>query len=51
MTQEERDAAHKSEEEEFRRRMMAKFAEDDRLEQLNQQKRRMKQVIWGLNWG
>lgn len=35
--QEEREAARKAEEEAFRRAMMAKFAEDDRLEQLNQQ--------------
>ena len=32
------------EEEEFRRQMMAKFAEDDRIEQMNAQKRRMKQL-------
>eukprot|EP00842_Homolaphlyctis_polyrhiza_P001011 jgi/Hompol1/1910/HPOL_000225-RA len=31
-------------EEEFRQKMMAKFAEDDRLDQVNQQKRRMKQI-------
>ncbi len=34
----------KAEEEAFRARMMAKFAEDDRLEQLNAQRRRLKQV-------
>ncbi|CAL8364729.1 meiosis-specific nuclear structural protein 1 [Gadus morhua] len=32
------------EEEAFRRTMMAKFAEDDRLEQMNAQRRRMKQL-------
>ena len=36
--------AEKVEEEEFRRQMMAKFAEDDRIEQMNAQKRRMKQL-------
>lgn len=41
---EEREAAQKREEEDFRARLMAKFAEDDRLEQMNAQKRRMKQV-------
>ncbi len=41
---EEREAAYKEEEEEFRRQLMAKFAEDDRIEQMNQQKRRMK--VW-----
>lgn len=39
---EEREAAQKREEEEFRQKMMEKFAEDDRIEQLNAQKRRMK---------
>ncbi|KAL6760706.1 flagellar associated protein [Haematococcus lacustris] len=39
----EREREMKAEEEAFRARMMAKFAEDDRLEQLNAQKRRMKQ--------
>ena len=34
----------KEEEEIFRAKLMAKFAEDDRLEQLSQQKRRMKQL-------
>lgn len=38
--------AEKEEEEEFRRQMMAKFAEDDRIEQMNAQKRRMKQLGW-----
>ena len=31
-------------EEDFKRRLMEKFAEDDRLEQLNAQKRRMKEL-------
>ena len=31
-------------EEEFRRRMMEKFAEDDRIEQMNAQKKRMKEL-------
>lgn len=39
-----RKQAEKEEEEEFRQQMMAKFAEDDRLELLNAQKRRMKQL-------
>ena len=37
-------AAEKEEEEAFRQQMMAKFAEDDRIEQMNAQKRRMKQL-------
>ena len=32
------------EEEEYRRQLMAKFAEDDRIELMNAQKRRMKQL-------
>ena len=36
--------AEKEEEEEFRQQMIAKFAEDDRLELMNAQKRRMKQL-------
>lgn len=36
--------AEKEEEEAFRKMMMAKFAEDDRIEQMNSQKRRMKQL-------
>lgn len=36
--------AEREEEEAFRRTMMAKFAEDDRIEQMNAQKRRMKQL-------
>lgn len=39
-----RRQAEKEEEEAFRRTMMAKFAEDDRIEQMNAQKRRMKQL-------
>ncbi|RUS73281.1 hypothetical protein EGW08_018954 [Elysia chlorotica] len=35
--------AEKEEEDEFRKQMLAKFAEDDRIEQMNAQKRRMKQ--------
>ncbi|MED6233907.1 hypothetical protein ATANTOWER_018955 [Ataeniobius toweri] len=34
----------KEEEEAFRKTMMAKFAEDDRIEQMNDRKRRMKQL-------
>ncbi|KAG2486968.1 hypothetical protein HYH03_014341 [Edaphochlamys debaryana] len=41
---EEREAAFRAEEEEFRQRMLAKFAEDERLEQMNAQKRRMRQA-------
>ena len=37
-------AAEREEEEQFRRQMMDKFAEDDRIEQMNAQKRRMKQL-------
>ncbi len=36
--------AEKEEEEVFRQQMMAKFAEDDRIEQMNAQRRRMKQL-------
>lgn len=39
-----RRQAEKVEEEAFRQMMMAKFAEDDRIEQMNAQKRRMKQL-------
>ncbi len=39
-----REEAQRREEEEFRQQMMAKFAEDDRIEQMNAQKRRMKQL-------
>ncbi len=41
---ERRRQAEKEEEEAFRKIMMAKFAEDDRIEQMNAQKRRMKQL-------
>ena len=34
----------KEEEEAFRQKMMAKYAEDDRIEQMNAQRRRMKQL-------
>ena len=37
----------KAEEEGFRRHMLAKFAEDDRIEQMNAQKRRMKLIEHG----
>lgn len=36
--------AEKEEDEAFSQMMMAKFAEDDRIEQMNAQKRRMKQL-------
>lgn len=36
--------AHREEEAEFRRQMMEKYAEDDRIEQMNAQRRRMKQL-------
>ena len=39
-----RQQAEQQEEDEFRRQMLAKFAEDDRLEQMNAQKRRMGQL-------
>lgn len=39
-----KDEAMRLEEEEYRRQMMEKFAEDDRIEQMNAQKRRMKQL-------
>ncbi|GLC44575.1 hypothetical protein PLESTB_001320800 [Pleodorina starrii] len=39
---EEREAAFRAEEEAFKQSMLAKFAEDDRLEQMNAQKRRMR---------
>lgn len=38
----QREAQQRAEEEAFRASMMAKFAEDDRIEQLNAQKRRLK---------
>ena len=40
----ERGQAQRDEEQRFREEMLAKFAEDDRLEQMNAQKRRMKQL-------
>lgn len=42
MLQAERAAQLQREEDAFRDKMMAKFADDDRLEQLNAQKRRLK---------
>lgn len=39
-----RRQAEKQEEEEFSKMMMAQFAENDRIEQMNAQKRRMKQL-------
>ena len=36
--------AELAEEEEYRRQLMGKFAEDDRIELMNAQKRRMKQL-------
>ncbi|ELU11376.1 hypothetical protein CAPTEDRAFT_151678 [Capitella teleta] len=39
-----RQQAEKDEEEQFKKEMLAKFAEDDRIEQMNVQKRRMKQA-------
>ena len=39
-----RREAELAEEEEYKRQMLAKFAEDDRIEQMNAQKRRMKQL-------
>eukprot|EP01136_Pigoraptor_vietnamica_P026411 Opistho-1_new@81433 len=40
----ERAQAEAEEEEEFRRKMMQKFADDERLEQMNAQKRRMREA-------
>lgn len=37
----QREAQQRAEEEAFRAAMMAKFAEDDRIEQFNEQKRRL----------
>ena len=42
--QELRKQAELAEEEDFRQRMMEKFAADDKIEQMNAQKRRMKQL-------
>jgi hypothetical protein len=47
---ERRDAEALAEEEAFRRAAMAKFAEDDRLEQMNAQKRRMKVGMVVVEW-
>lgn len=41
---EERLAEEKRMEDEFKRKLMDKFAEDERLEQMNAQKRRMKEL-------
>lgn len=41
---ETRTQAEREEEDRYRRAMMAKFAEDDRLDQMNAQRRRMKQL-------
>ncbi|XP_003392043.1 PREDICTED: meiosis-specific nuclear structural protein 1-like, partial [Amphimedon queenslandica] len=41
---EKKRIAELAEEEEYRRQLMAKFAEDDRIELMNAQKRRMKQL-------
>lgn len=41
---EKKRIAQLAEEEEYRRQLMAKFAEDDRIELMNAQKRRMKQL-------
>ena len=35
-------------EEEFKKKLMEKFAEDERLEQMNAQKRRMKELEVGV---
>lgn len=40
--QELREQQYQAEEEEYRRQLMAKFAEEDRIEQMNAQKRRMR---------
>ena len=40
----EREQQEKRDEEDFRQKMLEKFAEDDRIEQMNAQKRRMKQA-------
>lgn len=39
-----RTQAEREEEDGYRRRMMAKFAEDDRIDQMNAQRRRLKQL-------
>lgn len=40
----ERRAEEQRMEEDFKRKLMEKYAEDDRLEQMNAQKRRMKEL-------
>lgn len=46
----EREAAQRAEEAAFRAAMMAKFAEDDRIEQLNAQRRRLKVGVVCSSW-
>ncbi len=41
---EERQAEERRMEEDFKRKLMEKFAEDERLEQMNAQKRRMREL-------
>ena len=41
---EQQQEAQRLEEAEYRRQMMEKFAADDKIEQMNAQKRRMKQL-------
>merc|ERR1719335_549534 len=41
----EKEAARAVEEAEFRKKLLAKFAEDDRIELLNEQKKRQKMII------
>jgi len=41
---EERIAEERRMEDEFKQKLMAKFAEDERLEQMNAQKRRMREL-------
>jgi len=40
----ERAAEERRMEDEFKQKLMAKFAEDERLEQMNAQKRRMREL-------
>ena len=42
--QQKRREAEQAEEDSLRQQMLAKFAEDDRIELMNAQKRRMKQL-------
>jgi len=44
LVKEERKAQEEKLESEFKRKLMEKFAEDERLEQFNLQKRRMKEI-------